>query len=271
MKSGKRGSIKAKELLKEIGFEDISDLSMDLLVSGLGATLIMEPLKNSDGKIVRGNCKTLIKVNSEIPYEEKKRFTIAHELGHYLLHDKLDLEVHNDNSNTLNWFQSTEKQAKKGIQEWEANDFATELLMPKDLFIQECKGKPFSPQLLQYLSKRFKTSLTSTAYRYMSLDLHPILIVSIHNKIVKYWSKSDNWKVWIGEITKLKPPPLSVATEYIDAKYEYIYSGKEKAQQIDKSTWFELSEYENDSDSLFFEYCIPTKQYKSIKSIIWEE
>ena len=37
MKANKRGSIKAKELLEEIGFVDISDLPMDLLVSGLCA------------------------------------------------------------------------------------------------------------------------------------------------------------------------------------------------------------------------------------------
>jgi len=119
-----KGSRKTKELLEEIGLDDITYMPMDLFVSALGATLIEEPLKNSDGKIIRGNTKTLIKINSEILYEEKKRFTIAHEVGHYLLHDKLDLAVHNENSNTLNWFQNIEQQAKKGIQEYEANDFA---------------------------------------------------------------------------------------------------------------------------------------------------
>lgn len=52
MKANKRGSIKAKELLEEIGFDDISDLPMDLLVSGLGATLILEPFKILMGKLL---------------------------------------------------------------------------------------------------------------------------------------------------------------------------------------------------------------------------
>ena len=269
MKINKRGAIRAKELLEQIGFDDISDLSMDLLVSGLGATLIMEPLRNSDGKIVRGNRKTLIKVNSEIPYEEKKRFTIAHELGHHLLHDKLDLEVHNDNSNTLNWFQSTEKQAKRGLQEYEANDFASELLMPEKVFREFIKGKFFSPALIKELSKRFNTSLTSVVYRLISLDVAPLLVVFITDGLVRYWRKSSDLKGWVKDVTKLPPPKDSVAKEYIDADYEFIYRGDEKAQEISRSTWFQL--FENQEDSDFVEYCIPTKQYKTIISIIWEE
>lgn len=269
MKTNKRGSKKAKELLEEIGFENISDLSMDLLVSGLGATLIMEPLKNSDGKIVRGNSKALIKINSEIPYEEKIRFTIAHEIGHFLLHDKLDLEIHDDNSNTLNWFKSIEQQAKKGLQEWEANDFASELLMPEKALRKFVENKRFSPNLVKDIASNFKTSLTSVTYRLASLNIYPLFIVSSHNGKVSYWNKSENFWVKVKNITKLTPPEDSVAQEYIEADYNFIYKESEKAQLISKSVWFELNSYEKDSD--FYEYCIPTKQYKSVVSIIWEK
>lgn len=268
MKTNKRGSIKAKELLEKIGFDDISDLPMDLLVSGLGATLIIEPLKNSDGKIVRGNSKTLIKVNSEIPYEGKKRFTIAHELGHHLLHNKLDLELHNDNKDTLNWFKSSEQQAKKGLQEWEANDFASELLMPEKVLRKFVENKRFSPNLIKDVASHFKTSLTSVTYKLASLNIYPLFIVSIHRGKVSYWNLSKNFWVKVKDITKLEPPENSVAQEYIEANYDFIYKEFEGAQLISKSVWFELKTYEKDSD--FYEYCIPTKQNQSIISIIWE-
>lgn len=262
-----KGSIRAKRLLNEIGFDEITHLSMNLFVSGLGATLVEEELKNSDGKIVLGKSKTLIKVNSLIPYESKKRFTIAHEVGHFLLHDKI--EVHNENSNTLNWFKSTENQLKKGIQEWEANDFAAELLMPEQIFRNESFGKPFSHELLKDLSERFNTSITSTIFRFMKLDLHPLLIIFIYNGEVKYWDKSPSWNYWIKDIARLQPPNDSVAKEYIDANYDFVYTGKEKTQQIYKSTWCILNDYEKDVE--FCEYCIPTKQYKTIISVIWEK
>lgn len=268
MRKNSKGSRKAKELLEDIGVEEITDIPMDLFVAGLDATLIEEPLKNSDGKIIRGNSKTLIKVNSEIKFEERKRFTIAHEIGHFLLHNKLDLEVHNETSNTLNWFNATEQQAKKGIQEWEANDFASELLMPESLVRRETYKKKFSPTLVKNLSIRFKTSLTSIIYRLVSLDIYPLFVVFIHSGNVKFWSKSNNYWVKIKDITKLPPPEDSVAQEYINGNYEYLYSGNDKAQRIYKSTWFEIKDDEDDTP--FFEYCLPTKEYKTIISVIWE-
>ncbi len=269
MIKNKKGSNKAKMLLQEIGFDEITEIPMDIFVAALGATLIEESLPNSDGKIIRGNTKTLIKVNSDIKFEERKRFTIAHEIGHYLLHNKLELDVHNETSNSLNWFNSTEQQAKKGIQEWEANDFAAELLMPEALVRKETFRKKFSPDLVKHLSTRFKTSITSIIYRLLSLDIYPLFVVFISSGIVRYWSKSNNFWVRVQNITKLPPPRNSVAEEYIEAGYEYIYTGNDKAQTIDKSIWFDLKDDEDDTD--FFEYCIPTKQYQTIISVIWEE
>lgn len=263
----RKGSIRAKQLLKEIGFDEITDLSMKLFVSGLGATLIEKRMDNSDGKIIKGKLRTLIMINSNIPYETRKRFTITHEVGHFLMHD--NIEVHNENSNTLNWFNSAENQLKKGKQEWEANDFAAELLMPEKIFRNETIGKPFTPDLVKYLSERFKTSFTSTVFRYMHLDLHPLLIAFIYNGEVKYLDKSPSWLYWNKNISKLPPPNDSVALEYINADYKFIYTGKDKIQPISKSTWCVLNKYDDDPE--FYEYCIPTRKYKTIISVIWEK
>lgn len=263
----KKGAVRAQKLLDEIGFDEITDIPMDIFVSSLGATLIEEPLKNSDGIIVRGKKKTLIKVNSEISYSEKKRFTIAHEIGHLLLHDKL--EVHNETSNTLNWFNNAEQQMQRGIQEWEANDFAAELLMPEKIFREEAKGKIFGPEVLKHLSERFRTTLTSTLFRYLDLNMHPIFIAFIHNGTVKYYKKSSDLWVKVKSIHKLPPPYDSIAQEYLDADYDFVYTGKDKKQVIEKSTWFELSDREE--DSRFYEYCIPTKVHKTLISVVWED
>ena len=82
-------------------------------MAGFDIIYIEAELKSADGKIIRGKSRTLIKVNSQIQYTVRKRFVAAHELEHYFLHKKLDL--HNDNSKTLNWFNLEEK-AKRGIQ-----------------------------------------------------------------------------------------------------------------------------------------------------------
>lgn len=247
--------------------EDVSEIPMDLLAAGLDAILIEEPLKYCDGRITFSSNRSLIKINSNIEFPERKRFVAAHEIAHHRLHKNMKLPP--DTFSTLNIIEGAEKHLKTGKHELEANQFAAELLMPSSVFLHLAKGKPFTPQLLRDLATRFKTSLTATAFRYVESDLHPVCLVMTENGNVKYFKMSAGMKCWLGDITRLPPPEQSVATEYIQKGYEYLYHLEEKAQQIMKSVWFSVREWEE--DELFYEYCIPTKRYKTVLSIIWQK
>lgn len=128
------------------------------------------------------------------------------------------ITVHNDTDATLEFF-------KNGHQETEANEFASELLMPEHLFKKECDGKKFSPDLLRQLSDRFKTSITSVAYKYFELGSHPICLFYSHNNKVLYWKRPDNYPHFINDRTKLTPPDDSVATEFFE-KEKFIQKNK---------------------------------------------
>lgn len=268
MTKATKALIYAKKLLEDCGLDEITDLEMDLFVAGLDAMLMEEELNNCDGKIIFGNSKAVIKVNAKIQFVERKRFVIAHEIGHLIMHRNMQLP--DDTFANFNIIAGMENALKNGKQELEANEFASELLMPEKLFLKEAKGKKFSPLLIKQLSERFKTSLTATIFRYLQFEqLHPICLVFIENGRVKYWKKSDSLKVWMGDFNKLPPPSGSVAMEYLQNNYDFIYKLEEKAQMINKSTWFNLNHYEDDTS--FYEYCIPTRRYKTILSIIWED
>lgn len=260
--------IKAKQLLERCGLDEITNLDMDLFVSGLDAILIEEVLSNCDGKIIFGNNKVVIKVNSNIQFVERKRFVTAHEIGHLIMHKNMILL--DDVFSNFNIIAGMEHSLKNGRQELEANEFACELLMPENLFLEEATGKKFSPLLIKQLADRFNTSLTATVFRYLHFEqLHPICLIFIENGIVRYWKKSTDLNVWLKDCTRLAPPADSVASEYIQNNYSFIYKLEDKAQTINKSTWFNL-DY-NDKDSYFYEYCIPTRRHKTILSIIWED
>ena len=62
LKTNSKGRNKAKDVLDEIGFDEVTQLSNSDLVSGFGIVFISKPLKNADGKIIRGKTKTIIKV-----------------------------------------------------------------------------------------------------------------------------------------------------------------------------------------------------------------
>ena len=254
------GQLAAIKLMKEIGITDPNQIPIELIASGLNATIVAKKLSNSDGRIVFGDKRTLITINSSIEYEGKRRFTIAHEIGHLMLH-RNHFQVHHDNDATLEYFQ-------KGSQETEANEFASEILMPENLFRKISDEYEFSPALLNYLADYFKTSITSIAYTYFRYGIHPICLIYTYNNTVKYWMRPQGYNHFIKDRTKLPPPEDSVASEYFT---KAKVNERLLKQEIWKSTWFELKSYENDNDFNFYEYCIITPKYNTVLSIVWEE
>lgn len=260
-----KGKARAIKLRKEIGIEDPSEIPLEDVVVAHGGYVQYKKMGKVDGRIVYGKRISTIYINSEIQYEGRRRFALAHELGHLLMHK--DSLIHDDHV-SLNWFNDTEKQLKKGKQEYEANQFATEYLLPSDIFYKAAKNKVFGPTLIKLLADRFNASLTSVAFKCFDVDIYPVAMFHIFNGKVKYWKRSTDLKAFIKNISKLPPPNGSVAMEYIDSDYKPIYKIDDLVQTIDKSTWFELSE--RDRDTEFFEYCIVAKSYKNILSIVWE-
>lgn len=95
---------------------------------------------NISGMIFKENDKYFILVNKS-HCVGRKSFTIAHELGHYFLHKDL-LE---GNSPLVSYIKSNDKDCPalaRGLtynsMEKEANNFAADILMPEQEFINQC-------------------------------------------------------------------------------------------------------------------------------------
>ncbi|WP_157280368.1 hypothetical protein [Pedobacter borealis] len=74
-------------------------------------------------------------------------------------------------------------------------------------------------------------------------------------------------RYWVPDKNKLDVPSDSVANEYY--VYNRIYSRADSAQEIVKSTWFDLGKY--DEDSPMYEFCVITPRYNSVLSVVWEK
>src|SRR5712692_8711048 len=86
------------------------------------------------GLLVVKNGKTSIGVNKK-HHPNRQRFTIAHELGHYILHHKYREDPNNDIHIDKKWAYFRSDATGRGVdeQERQANQFAAELLMPEEL------------------------------------------------------------------------------------------------------------------------------------------
>lgn len=103
--------------------------------------------------------KKTIYISSNI-HENRKRFTLAHELGHYLVHKK------QDNSYKGVRFRSEHISSQEKNEEREANHFASLLLMPTQFIQEELDGlKELSEDFIFDLAKKYKVSSIAMTIR----------------------------------------------------------------------------------------------------------
>lgn len=124
---------RARQLLEEAGVTD-APVPLERLAERCHASIRYEPIEGEVSGMV--HCLEggggIIGVNSEHS-RTRQRFTIAHELGHLLLHG--DEEFHIDEKRPLARRDEVSSQAVDP-REIEANQFAAELLMP-EAFVRE--------------------------------------------------------------------------------------------------------------------------------------
>lgn len=250
----------AKKVLDECGLDDPTQYPLDEIILGRSAFYEEVPLDGKDGEIVSYHGRSIIHVNSEIPFESRKRFAAAHELGHYEMHRALQPIFSDTAEDMMNWY-------KAGPHEMEANEFAAEFLMPSGVFYKECERKKFGPDVIEHLSKRFQVSKTAAILKFVKRGNHPVLIVYCKDNKMKWWKASDDFRCFLEFERDAPPPSGSVAFElFTSSKF---YTGDELKQQIWESDWFRMRD--NESDTQFFEYCLFVKSYNYSLSIIWEK
>ena len=132
---------KVKKLLKDSGIDFLTfiqddnnaEINLNQIIEYLGINLVNHEFSNDiSGVYYKDVEKFHIGVNSEHP-ETRKRFTIAHEIGHHILHDN-HLHYDGENMAETTYFRATKLTS---AEETEANYFAAELLMPEEL-IEKC-------------------------------------------------------------------------------------------------------------------------------------
>ena len=109
----------------------------------------------------------IIGVNS-LHHPNRQRFTIAHELGHLELHrEMITSNIHVDKNFPALMRDTTSATGTEQI-EIQANQFAAELLMPRDLIDKAMEGKQFDIDddgPIEELAKKFKVSKQALEYR----------------------------------------------------------------------------------------------------------
>lgn len=165
----------AQQLLNELGVTK-PPVPVEEIAKQKSAKLSFEPFDGEEdisGILFRDGNNIIIGINSS-HHHNRQRFTIAHEIGHLLLHDKKELFV--DKVVKVN-FRDTISSAAIDTKEITANAFAAELLMPKKFVLNEIdkilkrSRIENKEELIEKLSSVFEVSKQAMEYRLINLGV----------------------------------------------------------------------------------------------------
>lgn len=158
----------AADLLAENGIERPA-VPVERLAKAAGAVMEYRDFNNEiSGLLIRKQKMVVIAVAQEQP-EQRQRFTIAHELGHLLLHDGIEVRV--DKHFRVNLRSSASSKAED-VEEIEANAFAAELLMPRDFLLRDARKLTLDiedEEQIAALARRYEVSRQAMTFRLMNL------------------------------------------------------------------------------------------------------
>lgn len=171
--------LKAREIIKLLFIEKASDIDIESIAVERGVITDEGILKGAEGRLTVLGSNGLITVKNNILEHGKKRFIVAHELGHFELHRTKIPTISCSDTDFHEWHE------RKPL-EVEANYFAAELLMPEDIFEEKIQGKLLTKDLINSLTKEFLTSLTATAIRFVTLRPEYALVCS-EDSVIKWF------------------------------------------------------------------------------------
>lgn len=180
-------TVYAKALRAEMQLKGRVDL--DEIAEKFNLSLIEKPLTGCDGALLRSatGSKGIIVVKGSIREFGRKRFTVAHELGHFVLHGASAACISSD---VGQW--SDARQREK-----EADEFSAELLIPSDEVQPLVNSHEPSLQLIRRVAEEYETSLSASGWRFCDIVSTPCAIIWSTNQVIQWLRKSDSFPFFL--------------------------------------------------------------------------
>jgi len=209
-----------------------------------------------DGSLVRAGNLPLgtIVLRRSIREASRKNFTIAHELGHYVLpgHEEADLVcAFND---VGNW-----GDASKAL-EREADEFAAELLMPASVVQPIVRSADPSLQAIEKIAKQCGSSLSGAAWRYCDLTRERCAIVWSTERQIQ-WSKRSRYFGF----RLMKGAPVQPGTSAFDC-----FAGRNRSAEmraVPLKLW--IGSKDLPQEAQIWEQSKALPGYASVLSLLW--
>lgn len=206
---------------------------------GLEVEIVDFPVLDVFGALILEGGEFRILVSEQCFGEGHRRFTLAHELGHY--HIEGHLEELLTAGSGVKTSQAGHFRSQRSPEEREADWFASELLIPKAWGETWLEGQDVSLESLRAFADSFGVSLACAGVRYAELSDQPVAVVLANDGQIEWVAMSRRLRAhkWSRRYWKSEWIPQRSATSDLVRSPE----GIKRAETRDGSTllceWFE--------------------------------
>ena len=185
----------SESFLRRFGLDSRDRLTA--IAEEFGIDVLYRPAESYDGALlrIRDAQRGYIVINSRIREESRRRFTLAHEIGHFVLPGQQEVSAPCKQQRIENWDMDLYRP------ELDANRFAAEILMPRELMAEFVQSEP-SLESIRSIAQLCGTSLTASAVRLITLTPHRAAVVWSQNQKILWSKQSAGFVRWIrkGEV-----------------------------------------------------------------------
>jgi Zn-dependent peptidase ImmA (M78 family) len=188
-------AVYARAFLAQYGLDWTGRL--EATVRQVGLDIVETMADNFEGALLRikGARLGTIVINARVREAARRLFTLAHELGHYLLPNQQDI-IEPCTGRVIEHWGTGVSDA-----ETDANRFAAEILMPRERLVPILRQPP-SFAVLRQIAAMFGTSLSASAYRLCELTSFRAAVVWSSERKARWYKASSEFAryVRLGEL-----------------------------------------------------------------------
>ncbi len=180
----------SQAFLKRFG-EDSGKRLPDILPA-IGIQLHYRDANSYEGALLRikGVPRGYVVLSRKIRENTRMRFTLAHEIGHYILPNQQELSQPCGKAEIESWDELLNKP------ELDANQFAAEVLMPRSVVLPYLRESPRLTHIEQ-IARACDTSLTASAFRLVDLSSFRVAMVWSQDGRVRWYRASSEFVRWV--------------------------------------------------------------------------
>ena len=249
-------SATAEKVLNEVKIRSSDDLRyLEEIAWERKALVRVKLISGAEARLTTYGDRAVITISSAISNAHRKRFSIAHELGHLEMHRYrsmlsacLSEDIRDDDV----------KEAGRQL-EREANRFASALLLPERFFKPLCdEGDPSLDHIAE-LAHKFDTSLTATALRYVRFTEAPVALVYGEDQDIK----------WVAQSAELKKLQLFIhARRKLDSTSLAVRQSQRR-QHVPIDIWFDEGKF--DKNAQIMEHSWPMPRHNAVLTLLWQD